>query len=311
MGICAVSSVPYTMRREISAAMLPLVALIGLSAPEPIVAQSLRAGFASVHSGRLYYEVAGSGDAVVFVHGNLGDRRHWDLQFETFAKHFRTIRYDVRGFGRSSLPSEGQHYSHYEDLQALLDHLGVKRAHLIGWSMGSGVVVDFAIALPERARSLVTVGPWAFGYSSVATQEIFSGMQEVQTALAEGDRSLATEAWMTSPFFRNAIVDPAAGERFRIIANDYSFWHFANADPQKTLQPNAAGRVADIRSPTLIVAGERDLAACLELAESFVKIIPGSRRVVIAGAGHLMQMEKPEEFNRIVLDFISAIEANR
>ena len=82
-----------------------------------------------------------------------------------------------------------------------------------------------------------------------------------EAALAAGGHPLAVEAWMSSPFFSRTIVDPAAGKRFRAIADDYTFWHFAHADPQETLEPNAAGRVADIRVPTLIVAGERDLAA--------------------------------------------------
>jgi len=292
-------------------AFLPLVALLALSATSSVQARAIQTGFAPVHNGRLYYEVVGSGDPVVFIHGNLGDRRHWDLQFETFGQRFKAVRYDVRGFGKSSLPNEAQVYSHYEDLAALLDHLGIESAHLIGWSMGSGVVVDFAIALPERTRSLTLVGPWAFGYSSPATQEIFSGMQQVQAALAAGGHAHAVEAWMSSPFFSRTIVDPAAGDRFRAIADDYTFWHFARGDPQKTLEPKAAGRVTDIRAPTLIVAGERDLAACLELADMFAKSIPGSRKVVIAGAGHLMHMEKPEEFNEIVSAFVGNVATNR
>jgi pimeloyl-ACP methyl ester carboxylesterase len=296
-----------TMQRAIRTALLSFVPLFALGAIQPVVAQSVQTGFAPVHNGRLYYEMSGSGDAVVFVHGNLGDRRHWDLQFEAFAKRFKTVRYDVRGFGRSSLPKEAEPYSHYKDLEVLLDDLGIKGAHLVGWSMGSGIVVDFAMALPERTRSLVTVGPWVFGYSSPATQEIFDGMRQVQAALAAGGPTAGVEAWMSSPFFHKTIVDPAAGKRFRAIADDYTFWHFAHADPQGTLQSNAAGRVADIRVPTLIVAGERDLAACLELADVLAKSVPGSRKVVVAGAGHMVHMDKPEEFNEIVSAFVSSV----
>lgn len=230
------------MQRAITTAFLPLVALIGLHAIRTVLAQPIQTGFAPVHNGRLYYEISGSGDAVVFVHGNLGDRRHWELQFEAFAKRFKTVRYDVRGFGRSSLPNEAETYSHYQDFKALLDDLGVNSAHLVGWSMGSGIVVDFAIALPERTRSLITVGPWVFGYSSPATQEIFSEMRQVQSALAGDGYTSAVDAWMSSPFFRETIVVPAAGKRFRTIADDYTFWHFSHTDPQKMIEPNAASR---------------------------------------------------------------------
>lgn len=267
--------------------------------------QDVRTGFASVHNGRLYYEVTGSGDVVVFVHGNAGDRRHWDLQFEAFARHFKVLRYDVRGFGKSSLPVEAQPYSHYEDLSALLDHLGIKSAHVVGWSMGSGVAVDFAIAHPDRVKSLIAVGPWAFGYSSSAAQQMFNDMGQVRSALAAGGHAAAVEAWMNAPFFHKTIVEPAAGKRFNVIANDYTFWHFAHADPQQTVKPSAAGRLAEIRVPTFIVAGERDIPACLEIADLLARSAPRARKIVMNGAGHLMQMERPDEFNRIVLDFLN------
>jgi len=108
-------------------------------------------GYAEVPGGRLFFETAGSGEALVLIHGNAGDRRHWDAQME-LAEQVLVIRYDVRGFGESSLPVEGQPYSNSGDLAALLDHLGIEEAHVAGWSMGSGIAVDFALAFPERAK---------------------------------------------------------------------------------------------------------------------------------------------------------------
>jgi alpha-beta hydrolase superfamily lysophospholipase len=99
-------------------------------APETAAGIETQSGFAEVQGGRLYYESAGSGDAVVLVHGNVGDRRHWDAQFGALAVGYRVIRYDVRGFGESSLPEEGRPYSDHEDLATLLDHLGVEAAHV-------------------------------------------------------------------------------------------------------------------------------------------------------------------------------------
>ncbi|HSL20617.1 MAG TPA: alpha/beta hydrolase [Vicinamibacterales bacterium] len=269
----------------------------------------MQAGFAPVLNGRLHYETAGSGDAAVFVHGNAGDRRHWDLQFDPFATGFHAVRYDVRGFGRSSPPVEGQPYSHYEDLAALLDHLKVGNVHVVGWSMGCGIAVDFAIAHPQRVRSLVGIGPWVSGYSSAAAQSMLNDMRQVRPAVAAGGRAAGVDAWMSAPFFRNAIVDPRAGERFRAIANDYSFWHFEHRDPQETLRPSAAARLAEIRVPTLLVTGERDIPACVEIADLLVRSAKRARKAVIPGAGHLMHMEKPDDFNRLVLDFVSSVEA--
>ena len=106
----------------------------GSQAPETAPVIETRSGFAEVQGGRLYYESAGSGDAVVLVHGNVGDRRHWDAQFGALAVGYRAIRYDVHGFGESSLPEEDRPYSDHEDLATLLDHLGIKAAHVVGFS---------------------------------------------------------------------------------------------------------------------------------------------------------------------------------
>ena len=98
----------------------------------------MQSGYAEVAGGRLYYEVEGSGDAIVLIHGNFGDRRHWDQQVDAFTRDYRVVRYDVRGYGKSSLPVEGDPYASSEDLAALLDQLGISRVHIAGWSMGSG-----------------------------------------------------------------------------------------------------------------------------------------------------------------------------
>src|SRR5262245_45001564 len=100
----------------------------------------------SARSGRhrgVYYEAAGHGGTVVFLHGGQMDRRMWDEQFELFAKTHRVVRYDLRGFGKSPAPLEP--YSHVEDLRALLDHLKIRRATLVGLSLGAAIAVDFAL----------------------------------------------------------------------------------------------------------------------------------------------------------------------
>jgi pimeloyl-ACP methyl ester carboxylesterase len=266
-----------------------------------------QSGFAEVQGGRLYYKSAGSGDAVVLIHGNMGDRRHWDAQVGALAVDYRVIRYDVRGFGESSLPEEDHPYSDHEDLAALLDHLGIKAAHVVGFSLGSGIAIDFALAYPDRTTSLVSVGPWVFGYSSPAEQSMFADFARVNVAMADGGAAAAVEAWMNAPFITATIIDPAAGERLRQIVSDHSFWAFAHRSPQQTLQPVAAGRTGEIRAPTLILAGEHDIPACLEVADLLDESIPGSRKAIMKGTGHLLQIEKPDEFNQHLVEFIDTV----
>ena len=102
---------------------MSIVSIIAAAMASTMTAET---GFAPVRGGRLYYEIEGTGEPIVFVHGNEGDCRHWDAQFEAFAKKFRVVRYDVRGFGRSSRPVEAEAYSDYADLAQLLDHLRIR-----------------------------------------------------------------------------------------------------------------------------------------------------------------------------------------
>lgn len=285
------------------------VSCVDSGTPKPGTAMTLepQSGFADVRSGRLYYETAGAGDAIVLVHGNAGDHRHWDAQFSALAKNHLVIRYDVRGFGRSSMPVEGESYSDHEDLARLLDHLGVKAVHVAGWSMGSGIAVDFALAYPDRTASLIAVGPWVFGYSSPAAEALFADLAEVRAAITDGGREAGVDAWMIAPFFSATIIDPEAGERFREIADDYTFWAFSHHSPRHALEPSASHRTGEIKAPTLILTAEHDIPACLEIADLLNETISDSRKVVMKGTGHLLHMEKPAEFNKYVLDFVQAV----
>ncbi len=119
-------------------------------------------GHAYVNGTRLYYEVAGEGPALVLIHGMSLDTRMWDDQFAEFAPHCQVIRYDVRGFGRSAVPTHTA-YSHHDDLKGLLNSLGIADAHILGHSMGSGIATDFVLAYPEMADSLVSVGTVVHG----------------------------------------------------------------------------------------------------------------------------------------------------
>lgn len=267
----------------------------------------MQSGFADVRGGRLYYESNGLGETIVLVHGNAGDNRHWDFQFAALADDYRVIRYDVRGFGKSSLPVEGEPYSDYEDLAMLLDQLDVRTAHVVGWSMGSGIVVDFALAYPGRTTSLISVGPWVFGYSSPTEQAMMMDMFKVGAALAGGGLGAAVDAWMKLPHFAAAIIDPAVGEQYRQIADCYTFWAFSHLSPQRMLDPSAAGRTSEIKAPTLILTAEHDTPACLEIADLLDESISDSRKIIMEGTGHLLHMEKPEEFNQHLIDFVDTV----
>jgi len=270
------------------------------------MARSL-SGFVEVYNGRLFYQSAGSGDVLVFIHGNTGDHQHWDVQFDFFSKYYRVVRYDVRGFGQSSLPIEDKPYTDHEDLEALLDQLDIKNAHITGWSMGSAIAIDFCLAFPHRTKSLTLVGPWVYGYSSLAQQAMNADLAEVGAVISEEGLGAAVDAWMKAPFFSATIVDPAAGDQFRKIANNYSFWVYTHRSPLRVLKPIAAGRISEIQVPTLILTAEQDIPACLEIADLLDESLPDSCKITLEESGHLLHMEKPEIFNQHLADFIKTI----
>ncbi len=116
---------------------------------------------------------------------------------------------------------------------------------------------------------------------------------------------------MKRPAFAATIVDPEAGQRFKQIAKDYTFWAFANPNPIRSLKPAAVERLNEIGVPTLIVTAEKDIPACLEIAHQMNQSVENSRMVVMKGTGHLLHMEKPREFNKTLRDFLASVNSPR
>ena len=256
-------------------------------------------GFADVNGTRLYYEVAGSGHPLVLIHGFTLDTRMWDDQFETFAQDYRVLRYDARGFGKSALPTTDP-YTHQDDLRALMTHLGIDHAHIIGLSMGGGIAIDFAVTYPEATDTLIPVDALLPGYQwqgerSSATARV--------AAIQEG-LAAAKEVWLNCALFVPAAENPAVAARLHQIVDEYSGWHFLNADPASLPETPAIDRIDGLTMPTLIILGERDMPDFHGMADIMAARIAGAKKVVIPRVGHMANMENPEQFNTCVLEFL-------
>jgi 3-oxoadipate enol-lactonase len=261
-------------------------------------------GLAEVSGTHLYYEVAGTGQPVVLIHGFTLDTRMWDQQFDVFARRYQVVRYDVRGFGRSAVPAR-KPYAHHDDLKALLDHLGIVHAHILGHSMGSGIAADFVLAYPEMADSLISVGAVVHGLEWLPEfREFFRSL--FATAQASGVAA-AKEQWLHGPVFAAAMAEPDVASRVAHIVNDYSGWRWLNDNPRDPLQPPASERLEEIQIPTLIVVGEREMPNVIQMADQLQARAPDVRRVTIPGAGHMPNMEDPVGFNRAVLGFLTSV----
>jgi pimeloyl-ACP methyl ester carboxylesterase len=256
---------------------------------------------------QLFCERIGSGETLVLVHGGGGDHRHWDEQFQALAAHFDVIRYDLRGYGQSNLPIEGQPYRHQDDLIDLLDTLGVTRAHIAGYSLGSQVVVDTYTLAPHLFQSIITAGPFVSGHTSSAVDDLFGGYAACGSLFREKGALAAGDAFPNIPAFNPKYIAAGAKERVAEVAREYSWWWADHEDPLEPLEPPATEVLKDIHVPVLTITAEYDARACLEVADLMEEQIPQISRVDIPGATHFMLIEQPRVFNSAIIDFIKGI----
>lgn len=267
--------------------------------------------FVELNGTRFHYDLRGSGPALVLLHSGVSDLRFWDDQVDLFAQHYRVIRYDLRGSGQTSFGAGGQ--SGHDDLRALLDHLNVDKAIVIGCSIGGGTAIDFAQAHADRTRALIPVAAAVGGYeppqldpAELAEREKIG--QAVEEAYAAGDLERAAwlyaQVWMDGPKRTPEQVDPAA--RAKAVEMLMTVFSLPEIDDENfvELEPDAAERLSQIKTPTLVIIGDYDVERLIAHSEFIAQNIPGAQKSVMHGVAHYPNMEKPAEFNQIVLDFL-------
>jgi pimeloyl-ACP methyl ester carboxylesterase len=259
----------------------------------------------TINGARIHYERSGKGFPLLLIHAGIADSRMWEPQAKAFANEFDMIRPDMRGFGESELPPAP--YSTRADIIALLDHLGVDRAHVVGCSMGGTVAIDLTLENPDRVAKLVLVGSGVSGSNlGEADSALFA---DVEAADKAGDIDAVNRAevrlWVDGPR-RPEGSAPAAVRELVLDMNGRSLQSDWASAAHQSLEPPAIERLEAITAPTLVIVGDEDLPHAAANAEVITSRIPDSRSVIITGAAHLPSLEHPEEFNRVVLDFLLA-----
>ena len=263
-------------------------------------------GFAQVNGTLLYYETAGSGHPLVLIHGFSLNHRMWDDQFEPFAQHYRVIRYDVRGFGRSAMPTD-RNYAHADDLKGLLEHLGVDHAHILGLSMGGGISLHFAEKYPEATDSLIPVSSVAGIYEWSQTWSTDGIGAPMRAKAKESGIKAANELLKLQPVFALAMERPEAVAPLLEILDDFPGWHWVKDDPLHSADPPAQESLEKITAPTLVIFGDRESPRMHENAATLQRRIPNARTVVLPGVGYMGNIEVPGLFNQTVLGFLSEV----
>lgn len=222
---------------------------------------------------------------------------------EALSPHFQTIRPDLRGYGRSDNPDPQRPFRYADDLSALLDHLQVSKTHLVGLSLGGNVALDLALSHPQRVDKLVLVDSSLSGFPPFPG--VAHSLQAIFIEAEQAGLEAARELWLQHPLFASGLEHPPVARQLRAIVQEYSGWHWANNyPPSRPIDLTLIERLEQVTSPTLVVVGERDTPQNQAIAGLLAQRIPGARKAVVPGSGHLVNLEAPLEFNRLLLDFL-------
>jgi 3-oxoadipate enol-lactonase len=253
-------------------------------------------------AGRVWYDVTGAGPGVMLLHPGGYDHRLWDRHVEPFAERFTVVRMDLRGSGRS----EPAHmpFSVVDDVAAVAAAAGFDRIALVGVSFGGSIAVQVAVDRPEVVSALVPCASAVLGLEHSAERRAFSEKEEELVSAGELDEAieLGFRVWL-----HRMGDDPQADARIRAIAFENRAQ--LTLDDEMFLGPEvpAVEHLEDIRAPTLVIEAERDLPDMRTSANLMSARIPDARRVIVPNTDHLVNVRNPEEFNRVVLEFLESV----
>lgn len=263
-----------------------------------------------IDDGELSYEIRGEGSPVVLLHGGALNGRMWDGQLELLERHHTVVRYDARGHGRSSTPTRP--FAHHEDLRHLLTGLGIPRASLVGLSLGARISIDFALTHPDLVDKLLLAAP---GISGMTLRDPFvlGQLHQLADAAAAGDLARGAECtlrlWVDGPRRAPEETDRAVRELCRELIVDTLTRH-GGAGQGLMTELGAIDRIGELEARTLLLVGDLDSSDILGVADLVADAAPQARRLVVPGAAHMVNLEQPRAFDRILLRFLGGAESD-
>jgi pimeloyl-ACP methyl ester carboxylesterase len=267
-------------------------------------------GFIPVSGGRLYSEADGAGTPLVCVHAGVANLRQWDPHVAAWAQRYHVIRYDTRGYGKTE--SEPVAFTNRGDLAAVLDHFGAEAAHLLGCSRGGQISLDFAVDSPERVLSYTSVAGGVGNYEADIPKELEDAIiafDESTARMAEakdwaGVADAETAYWFDGPGQPADRADPTT----RAMVREWIYSNYAaeiEGGTAQPLEPSADTRLDRLTMPVLAVVGDRDEAWAVASMKHLAAAVPNGRFELFENAAHLLNLEYPERFTRLILDFLA------
>ena len=284
---------------------LRFAAAIDALAISQVAPAQTTAGTIRLPDATIPYETHGAGTPVVFIHGYTQNMRIWDEQIAAFAPNYRVIRYDVRGFGRSTGDVDGT--SAASDLATLLDSLRIPRAAVVGLSMGARIALNFAVNYPDRVTALVLYGaPPTADFpvpESPEMRALFARLPEIAKTYGPDSVLVAVHAselgWMP-PGNAEAVRKARRGSE-GYNARDLTH----PTKPSGRVPRTTMAQINSVRIPVLLIHGDHEVARFRQFNDTLLARLPNARRVVIENAGHGAHFSEPEKFNRALLDFLA------
>ncbi len=273
---------------------------------ESLVGSAQDSGFANLNDAKIYYEQKGKGTSIIFLHGAYCDTRAWDYQFDEFAKNYHVIRYDLRGFGKSSVPDTTKPYQFVDELNNLMDYFNIKKAVIVGHSMGGVPAFKMAFNHPEKVLALVLLesGPW---YKGMFANEDAKVLAEIGKAAEIGKTEgieAGEKAFLNIRVLKPAMSNPLSKNILEDMTMDYSGWNFINKDTWQQGPFLDLKEYSKMEVPTLICRGELSLPFYYRTMNELNQVLPNSKLVEISHSGHMIQLENPKKFNKVLKQFL-------
>ncbi len=266
---------------------------------------------------RLYYEESGSGIPVIFVHEYAGDWRSWEPQLRHFGQRYRAIAYNARGYPPSDVPENVAAYSQHraaDDIRSILDHLKIDRAHIVGLSMGGFATLHFGFRHPTRARSLVVAG-CGYGAETESRTRFRAEAEAIAAFIDQNGMQAFAAKYAYGPTrvqFENK--DPRGFAEFKQYLSEHSALGARNTQlGVQRERPSLYDLIEDMKRltlPTLVLTGDEDWP-CLNPGILMKQSIPTAALSVMPNCGHAINIEDPDEFNRLVSTFLAQVDAAR
>jgi len=262
---------------------------------------------------KLYYEEHGEGTPLVLAYGIGGNADLGDTNRDALGAHHRLVLWEPRGHARSDSPDDPAKYSFPRwafDLKAVLDHLGISKAHVGGLSLGAGIATRFTLRFPRRVRSLLVTNSSSAAGLPLPVDHIVMRAQSIKVTLEQGMDAMADFAMAANPNVRERLaLDPNAKEEFYAYYRRLTPIGYANALRALLAMDHITDQLSMIRVPTLLIGGDRDPS--LEPMKVMRKKIRGSKLIVLSPASHFANRDQPEAWNRAALEFLGKVDGGK